>query len=109
MTDVPFHEPPVTTGVVPRSPDPAVPPLVAFTVSELVVEPLRVKVTTTGDPPSAPPVAVTVTVGGTAKSLSTIVTMPIPSAITEPPVELESVTLNVSLPSTSTSPIDRTR
>ena len=91
VTVLPFQMPPTTTGE-PTSPATEVPPLAALTVSELVVAPLLVNVITTGDPPSAPPVADTVTVGGAAKSLSTIVTTPIPSAITEPPVEFESVT-----------------
>ena len=69
---VPFQLPPATTGAF-RSLDDAVPPTDTVTESWPVVAPVRVRVITTGDPPSAPLVAAMVMTGRLgATSLSTM-------------------------------------
>src|SRR5262245_54376431 len=59
---LPSHDPPAATGPL-TSPATDVPPLLALIVSALVVGPVRVNVTTTAAPPSAPFVEVTDTSG----------------------------------------------
>ena len=108
VTTLPLHVPPTIAGV-PTSPAEAVPPVITETARVPAVEPVRVRVITTGVPLSVPLVAATVTVGTVgATSSSMIVTTPSPSLITAAPETFDNVTENVSSPSTSVSPTTAT-